>query len=151
MREAVRRAAAAVAALHEPLVLAEEPFELVRGRRNAGVVEADEEVGAVALEDLDEVVDEVAGGRAETCPGSVRLEVGEKRVEASLCLGRVGRPIGPTGARREGMGNVPEDSDVALDATGDTGAMPVRLERLREFVKERSGQACDGFWSPPLA
>jgi hypothetical protein len=42
--EAVRGAARAVAALHESLVLAEEPLEFVCRGRDARVVEADEEV-----------------------------------------------------------------------------------------------------------
>jgi len=130
---------------------AEEAFELVRRRRDPGVVEAHEEVGGVASRERGDVIDELAGGSAEAGARSRRFESLDIGEEARFGLATVRRSVGALRVRRDDVREVAEDLDVALDAPGGTRAVPVGLEGLGELVKERSGRLGDVRSAPPLS
>lgn len=79
----------------------EEALKLVGVRRDARVVETDEEVLLVALGQCGEVIDEVAGRGAKAVARGLGAQLRDVGVEACLRLGGVLRAIESLGIRRD--------------------------------------------------
>jgi hypothetical protein len=83
------------------LAPAEEALQGVRPRGDPGIVEAVEQRAAIAFGHADDVVDELAVGRAEAGAGSICLETAEYPFEALVRLVAVLRPFFVLWVRRD--------------------------------------------------
>ena len=136
LRDGVRRARGAARAAEDALRASEEALEHVGGRRDARVVEADEEVRAVALEEGRDVIDEATGGGAE--PGSRRFGPKSFDVSAEALVRLL--------AARGEVGSLGGDGDLARDVAKDLRVqryapraprvVPARSERVPEVLED---------------
>ena len=140
----VGRAAAAQGTTSLPLAQAEEALYLVGRGGQAGIIEAMEEVGAVAAGHRDEVVDEGGGLGVEPQAGCRALELAQEVPQLGLSRGGILWTAGPVRGRVEVVGYVSEVLHVSLDPAGDTDLMPVQAEGLREGIKAGRGHGCAG-------
>jgi hypothetical protein len=99
------------------------------------VVEAGEDEAPITGGNTGDVVDEVSGGRAQTCAWSLFLESAQKPVQAFLGLCRVLRSIGALGVGVDLVGHAAQDLQVAVDAARRPDAVPVGLQRCIELVE----------------
>lgn len=146
----VGRAAGAQGAASLLLALAEEPLQLVGRCGQIGIIEAVEEVGAVATGYRDHMVDEGGSLGVEPQAGRGALELGEEVPELGLSGGSILRTVDPDRVRAEMMGYVSEVLHVSLDPAGDPDLMPVEREGLRERIEAGGGHGGTGsvfFWA----
>ena len=128
-------AAAAEGVTQDPLGRSEEPLQAVGARRDAGVVEAVEQVVLVATGSLDDAVDEGSRRRSEAHPRD-GFEGREVSVPPRLGLDGVGGPIGPVWGSRQLVGQATEDLRVALDPAREASVVPGRRQRAVQLVDQ---------------
>jgi hypothetical protein len=114
----------------------EEALKFVRSRRDARVIEADEEVVPIALGELSQVIYEPPGRGSEAGSGGVGLQSGQQIRQPVLCLSCAAGGIGIVGPWLDRSRDGAEDLDVPRDPSGGAASMPVGLQLLRELVEE---------------
>lgn len=136
LRDRVCSARSAARSPKRPLRVPEEPLELVRGRRHARVVEADEEVLLVALGERSEVIDEVARRGAETTARGLCAQLRQVGIEAVLGFGCALGAIVSLGIDRDLVRDAAEDRRVTRYSSRESDLVPVGSERFREALEE---------------
>lgn len=126
----VGRATAAIRMPNRVLDAAEHALESVGRGRNAWVIEAEKEVGAVAAGASHEVINEVACLGAQSRSWSRVCEVLEVGIEAHLGFGGCRGSILAIGRVGQLVRDPANDGGVTLDASGGSCFMPGRLECL---------------------
>ncbi len=115
------------------LVLAEEGFFLVGSGGDAGVFVACKQMFTIASGAGANGIDEVGGRDAEADPWGRAGEVLKEGFEAALSLGSV-RALVDVRLREQMMGDLMQDVDVALHATGQMGCVPVGGQGLVQGI-----------------
>jgi len=130
----VGRAACSAGSTKRSLRPTEEALEHVGGWLHSGIVDADEEMRSVALAQSAEMVNEAAGGRAETGAGRLLSELGEVCIEPGLGLSRGLRAVRSLGIGSDLMRDATQDGRVALYAPCEPDFVPVGLESFRKAI-----------------
>lgn len=138
------RAACAQGATSLLLARAEEALQLVGRRRQVWIIEAVEEVGAIAASDGDEMVDEGGGLGVEAQAGRCALELTEEVPEQGLRRGGVLRTVLPVRCRAEVVSYVSKVLHVPLDPAGEADLVPVEREGLLERIEAGRGHGDAG-------
>ncbi len=133
---AVARAPAAQRMAQHLLRDTEEALRIVARRGDTVVVKALEQVVAVTTIPLDQIVDERAYRRGETCSGRQGREIFQVSLEPSLGFVRCPRSVRSVGIVGQLVGDPTEDLGVAPDTPCCSRLVPGGLERLAQLVEQ---------------